>query len=61
MGMGEEFSLSLHKWIEMLSQQSYFHIEFNPVKPSVTVMEFFWWLYLRACISVFLMHGSLLP
>lgn len=29
----------------MLSQQSYFYVEFNPIKPSVIVMDFFWLVF----------------
>lgn len=37
--------LSQHKWIDMLTQQSYFHGGFNPIKPSVIVMEVFWFVF----------------
>lgn len=37
--------LSQHKWIDMLTQQSYFHGGFNPIKPSVVVMEVFWFVF----------------
>lgn len=48
MGWQRNSLLPQHKWVDMLTQQSYFHGGFNPIKPSVVVVEvfwfgFFWW------------------
>lgn len=45
MGWKRNSLLSQHKWIDMLTQQSYFHGGFNPIKPSVIAMEVFWFIF----------------
>lgn len=53
MGWKRNSLLSRHKWIDMLTQQSYFHGGFNPIKPSVVVMEVFWFVFSKD------LHGCL--
>lgn len=58
MGWKRNSLLPQHKWIDVLTQKSYFHGGFNPIKPSVIVVEVFWFVFSKGLFSVSFLHFS---